>query len=34
VRTGHYEIELADRRVPAKASLEPLYDRVNARSKS
>ena len=31
---GHYEIELADRRVPARASLVPLYDPKNHRVRS
>ena len=26
VETGHYEIEVAGRKIPAKASLKPLYD--------
>lgn len=31
VKTGRYEIEVADRRVGAKASLAPLYDPKNQR---
>jgi glycine cleavage system aminomethyltransferase T len=31
VTDGHYEIETADRRLPAKASLVPLYDPKNIR---
>jgi 4-methylaminobutanoate oxidase (formaldehyde-forming) len=34
VNSGRYEIQLADRRVPARASLTPLYDPTNARIRS
>jgi 4-methylaminobutanoate oxidase (formaldehyde-forming) len=32
--TGHYEIELACERYPARASLQPMYDPKSERPKS
>ena len=34
VNSGSYEIEVACKRYPARASLEPLYDPGNERIKS
>ena len=34
VLSGRYEIELSDRRVPARASLMPFYDPKNRRIRS
>ncbi len=34
IRSGHYEIEVACERIPARASLTPLYDPENKRSRA
>ena len=34
VLSGHYEIQLSDRRVAARASLTPLYDPKNLRARA
>jgi 4-methylaminobutanoate oxidase (formaldehyde-forming) len=34
IEAGHYDVEVADERIPARVSLRPFYDPTNERVKS